>query len=90
MSYGIQIKNAGGGVTLDISDRTPRLVSITAVTVPTAGTNTTVSVSSGATTANSIAILDSGAEAQVTSTGTVTLYGSSTYSGSTNLKLLLY
>jgi hypothetical protein len=89
MTYGLQTTNSLGNITLDISDRTPRLISVTGVTVPTSG-STTVSVSSIATITNSVAVLDNGAEAVVTSTGTVTVYGSQSNSGNTNLKLLVY
>ena len=88
MSYGLQTLTAGGAVTLNISDRTPRLVSITNVTVPQSGT-TTVTVTSAATTTNSIATLDSGASATVTATGQVTLYGSQTNYGNTSLRMML-
>ena len=90
MTYGIKIWGPGGEASgpllLDISDRTPRLIAIAAVTVPAGeGTSTTVTVT-GATTTN-IAITDSGAPAIVSAANTVTVYG--TYSGgSTNIKVL--
>lgn len=89
MTYGLQVY-ASDGVTLrlDISDKTPRLFSVSDVVVPASGT-TTVTVSSAATPTNSVAVLDNGVEAVTTATGQVTIYGSSTQSGATKLRMLL-
>jgi hypothetical protein len=88
MSYGVKVNNSAGTAILEVSDFSPRLISITSVTVPSSGT-TTVSVSSAATPTNSVAVLDNGAAAEVTNTGVVTITGSSGLSGTTNLKLLV-
>lgn len=89
MSYGLEILNSSGGVTLSISDRTPRLRTIvTGVTVPTSSTGTTTVTVSGAATTD-IALTDAGAPAVVTSANTVTVYGTND-GGTTNLKVLAY
>jgi hypothetical protein len=90
MSYGLQINNSAGGLTLRVTDRTIRLASVLAVTSPSSGT-TTVTVSSSATPTNSIAVLENGATAAVSSTGTVTLNTASfATSGEYNTKLKVY
>lgn len=90
MTYGVKVWGTGGEesgtLLLDISDRTPRLIAVAAVTVP-AGENTSTTVTvTGASTTN-VAITDSGAPAVVSATNTVIVYG--TYSGgATNIKIL--
>lgn len=88
MPYGFKFNDSQGVPILEIEDSTPRLVSIQDVTVPSSGT-TTVSVSSAATTTNSSVVVDSGASAQVSSTGQVTIIGSAATSGNTKLRLLI-
>lgn len=88
MTYGLQFFSADGTPLLEISDRTVRLKTLTAVTVPASGT-TTVSVSNTSNTSNAIAVTENGAPAQVTSTGTVTIYGGGA-SGTTNLRVYEY
>lgn len=90
MTYGIEILNSSGTSLLSMSDKTIKLASTVTVTTPTSGT-TTVSVSSAATPTNSVAVLDNGAQAAVTGTGTVTL--NSAYfsdSGNYNTKLRVF
>ncbi len=89
MAYGLQVLYSDGQTILEVSDRTPRLVQITGVTVPSSGT-ATVGVTNLANDTNAIAVTENGAVAKVSSTGTVTLYGSTDSSGFTNLRLYLY
>ena len=88
MSYGLRTYTAGGNIVLDITDRTPRLITtVTAVTVPSLGSTSTVSVS-GATT-DSVILSTSGNYNNVTTNGTVNVYGVDG-GGTTNLKILAY
>lgn len=83
-SYGLQtFAPDGTTLRLNISDRTPRLITtVTAVPVPTGAGTTAVSVPGVSTTSTSTVVLtDSGATAQITATNTVTIYG--TYDGGT-------
>lgn len=90
MPFGLQINDSGGSAILNINDKTIRLAQILSVTSPSSGT-TTVSVTSSATPSNSIAVLDNGASASVTSAGNVTLQQSTfSDSGSYNTKLRIY
>lgn len=88
MPYGFQFYDENGTMLLEISDRTVRLKTLTDVTVPASGT-TTVTVSSSSSTTNAIAVTENGAPAEVTSTGTVTLYGGGA-SGNTKLRVYEY
>lgn len=72
MSYGLQIQDASGAITLRATDKTIRFAGIVSVTVPTTGT-TNVNITSDATTTNSIVVLDNGANVEVTSTGVATI-----------------
>lgn len=72
MSYGLEVRDSSGTLTLRVTDKTMRLANYLAVTSPTSGTST-VTVSSSATPTNSVAVLENGATAEVTSSGTVTL-----------------
>lgn len=84
-SFGLQTFAPGGTtIRLDISDRTPRLITtVTGVSVPSgANTTSTVTVSGVSTTnTNTVVLTDSGAAAAVTGTNTVSVYG--TYDGGT-------
>lgn len=88
MPYGFQFFSADGTPLLEISDRTVRLKTLTDITVPTSGT-ATVTVSNTSNTSNAIAVTENGAPAQVTSTGTVTVYGGGA-SGNTKLRVYEY
>lgn len=72
MSFGIEIYDSSGNSLLSMSDRTIKLAADVTVTTPTS-TPTTVSVSNNITPTNSVAILENGADAEITSTGVVTL-----------------
>lgn len=90
MAYGLRTYDSSGNVTLEISDSTPRLIAVTAVTVPSSvGTTSTVTVPSVATPANASVVLDSGASGSVTSAGVVTLSGSSYNGGATIMRLFV-
>lgn len=88
MTYGMQVRTAGGNLILDISDRTPRLVAVvTTATVGNLGTTSTISVS-GATT-DSVVLSSSGAATSVTTSGSVNIYGTDG-GGTTNLRVLAF
>lgn len=88
MAWGFKFNDSNGVPILEINDSTPRLISVQTVTVPSSGT-TTASVSNLATNTNSVAMVDNGASAQVTSAGTVTITGGSQVSGSSTLRVFV-
>lgn len=88
MTWGFKFRDSNGVPILEISDTTPRLISVQAVTVPSSGT-TTASISTVANASNSVAMIDNGASAQVTSAGTVTITGNSEVAGSSNLRVFV-
>lgn len=89
MSYGLQVFAPNGtDLRLDINDRTPRLISITAVTTPVGTATSTLSIT-GADPSTTIVVVDNGAVAVVSASNQVTLYGTAT-SENTNLKLLAF
>jgi hypothetical protein len=87
MTYGLQVFDSNGNITLNISDNIPRMVTSGSVTVPASGT-VTQTVSSSANTSNSIVINDANVTSAVTSTGQVTFYSNGT-STTTNYRVLV-
>lgn len=86
MAWGFRFKDGNNVPILEITDSTPRLVSVQAVSVPGSGT-VTANVPSVATPANSVVMTDTGAAATVTSAGVVTITGSSETAGNTTLRV---
>lgn len=81
MSYGVQIWDASGNLTLDISSVTLREYTPLAVTVPSSGTVDVTATGIAPTT--HIAFVDNGAPAVVAANKVTVTGGSSTAGGST-------
>jgi hypothetical protein len=86
MAWGFKFRDGNNVPILEITDSTPRLISVQTVSVPGSGT-VTANVPSVATPSNSVVMTDTNAAATVTSAGVVTVTGSSETAGTTNLRV---